>query len=389
MTQAVRSAPKADATGKNAAPVMVRPFRIGAQVTDDEVYDNTLTTIAGTQRFPIYNVPSTAYLKDIYVYAVGTTAGNAATVVYAADGPFNVIDTIKFTDTNNAEILTPMTGWDLYIIDKFGGYSFSDDAKLSPTFSAVAGVGAGLGGSFAFILRIPIELVPRDALGALVNKSQSTPYRVSVTLAATNTVYTTAPTTPPSVRLRMTPVNYWEPTATDGSGNPVAKDPPGLGTTQYWNVTPYTVAAGAMSQSLSSSVGYPLRNLIFVLRDSTLTRAGGETDWPDPFKLQLQSNFIVDRVKALWQHRIAQDYGYTGAVGDTAGSKDNGVYNLPYNNDFSQKPGWENRRAYLRTTDGMRLKALGTIGGSGTHTLTVYTNYVGVGAGITLAQLTT
>lgn len=375
--------------GGDKKPIPPRPFKIGAQVTDDEVYDQTLTTNASTQRFPLYNVPSTAFLNDIYVLVEAVTATNAATVAFRADGPFNILDTVKFTDTNNAEIITPVTGWELYVINKYGGYMFSDDPKASPIYSATTGAGA-TGGSFTFCLRIPVELVPRDALGSLVNKSQSTPYRVAVTLSATATVYSTSPTNAPAVRLRMTPVSYWEPTPVDGSGNPVAASPPGLGTTQYWNSTPYTVASGAVSEQLTSSVGFPIRNLVFCLRDSVDSRTQGEADWPDPAKLQLQSNIIVDRIKKLWEHRIAQDYGYTAAVSDTvANARDNGVFVLPFCKDFGPKPGWENRRQYLRTTDGMRLKFMGSIGGSGTHKLVAYTNYVGVGPGASLAALTT
>jgi hypothetical protein len=109
--------------------VPLRPFKIGAQLTDDEVYDQTITTNASTQRYPLYNVPSTAFLNDIYMLVEATTAANAATVTFAADGPWIVLDTVKFTDTNNAEIITPVTGWELYVINKYGGYNFSDDPK--------------------------------------------------------------------------------------------------------------------------------------------------------------------------------------------------------------------------------------------------------------------
>jgi hypothetical protein len=130
-----------------------------------------------------------------------------------------------------------------------------------------------------------------------------------------------------------------------------------------------------------------VRNLGFLLRDSTLSRSQGESDWPDPFKLQLQSNLLIDRIKKVWKKKITEDYGYT-AAGDAVNGKDNGLYVEPYCRDFGPKPGWETRRGYLRTTDGMRLQAKGTIGGTGTHTLTVYTNYVGVGAGTNLAAIT-
>lgn len=385
MTAPTRTAAKAG----DKKQVPLRPFKVGAQSMDDTVYDETVTTTASTQRLPLYNVPSNAFLEDVYILVEATTAGNGNAVTFAADGPFNVFDTIRFTDTNNADLCGPLNGWELYVINKYGGYRFSDDPKASPVYSATTGAGA-TGGSFTFVLRLPVELVPRDALGALVNKSASTPYRVVATLAATADIYGVAPTAAPSVHVRMTPVNYWQPTAQDGSGNPVAQQPPAMGTTQYWNVTPYTVAAGAMNEQLTASTGFPIRNLVFVLRDSNSSRTQGEADWPDPFRLQLQSNILVDRLQPLWQHYIAQDYGYTAATSDTTpNARDNGVYVLPFCRDFGPKPGWENRRSYLRTTDGMRLNAQGTIGGAGAHTLTVLTNYVGVGAGATLAQITT
>jgi hypothetical protein len=373
---------------KKAVQVPLRPFKVGVQAIDDEPFDKTVSTGASATALDQYNVPSTAYLNEIELLVEGTTSGNSANVTYAADGPFNVIEALIFTDTGNSEIITSITGWDLMIINKFGGYKFNDDPRASAIYSALTGTG-GTGGSFAFALRIPVELVPRDALGSLPNKSASTPFKVKTTVAPTASVYGTGPTTAPSVRFRMVPRSYWQPTAQDGSGNPVANQPPGVNTTQYWNKTPYTVNAGAMAEQLTNSTGFPVRNLVFVLRDSNGSRSQGESDFPDPFKLQLQSNIIVDRLKSLWKNQIGTDYGYTGAVGDTAGSKDNGVYVVPFCKDFYPKPGWENRRSYLRTTDGMRLQMKGTISGSGSHSMTVLTNYVGVAGGVTLAQVTT
>ncbi len=394
------TAPAPAAAQNSKAPVVLRPFKVGVQQIDDEPYDVTATLTASTQSLtPQYEIPSTGFLNGVYVLVEATVTGSTATAtststgvgVLSADGPYNVIDTIIFTDTNNSEIIGPIGGWDLYTINKWGGYAFNDEAETNPdlfTSTTNATASSSAAGSFSFVLRIPVELVPRDALGALPNKSSSTPFKVKVTLAAVGTVYANSATTAPSVRFRMTPESYWEPTATDGSGNAVANQPPGVNTTQYWNKTDYTVNVGSFSTLLTNSVGFPVRNLGFCLRDSTLSRAQGESDWPDPFKLQLQSNIIIDRIKKIWKAKITRDYGYLGA-GDAANQKDNGIYWEAYCKDFGPKPGWENRRQYLRTTDGMRLQAKGTIGGSGTHTLTVYTNYVGVGGGATLAQLTT
>jgi hypothetical protein len=392
MTAPVQTQRRPDAAkqaGKAQAAPAYKPFKNGVQEIDDEPYDVGVTLTASAQTLtPQYNVPSTAYLNEVEMLVEGTTASNAATVTFAADGPFNVIDSLIFTDTGNNEIITAITGWDLYIIDKFGGYKFQDDAKASPVYLATTGSG-GTGGSFRFVLRVPVELVTRDALGSLPNKSSSTPFKVKTTVAPIASVYGVAPTNPATVRFRYNPVSYWQPTPSDGSGNAVQPTPPGSGTTQYWNKTPITVNAGSFNTQLDNSVGYPVRNLIFVLRDSNGSRTQGEADWPDVFRLQVQATLTAQRLKLLWQDKIARDYGYTAAVGDTVNAKDNGVYVLPFNKDFMPKPGWENRRSYLRTTDGMRLNIKGTIGGSGSHTMTVLTNYVGVAGDTTLAALTT
>jgi hypothetical protein len=318
-------------------PVALKPFRVGVQSIDDEPYDVTVTLSQSTQSLtPQYEVPSTGFLNDIYILVENTVTSSTATAtststgvgVLSADGPYNVIDTLIFTDTNNSEIIGPITGWDLYVIDKWGGYCFQDDPEANTdlfTSTTNASASSSAAGSFSFMLRIPVELVPRDSLGSLPNKSASTPFKVKVTVASIATVYANSATVGGSCRFRMTPVSYWEPTATDGSGNPVSNQPPGVNTTQYWNKTDYTVAAGSFTTLLTNSVGFPVRNLGFVLRDSNLSRSQGETDFPNPFKLQLQSNIIIDRLLKVWKKRITEDYGY-GAAGDTANGKDNGLY---------------------------------------------------------------
>lgn len=393
------TAPTQTADPADKKKVMLRPFKVGVQKVDDEPYDVTKTLSASTQTLtPQYEIPSTGYLNGIYLLVENTVTSSTATAtgtgavgVLVEDGPYSVIDSILFTDTNNSEIIGPISGWDLYVITKWGGYCFQDDPEANTdlfTATTQATASSAAAGSFSFIIKIPVELVPRDALGSLPNKSSSTPFKVKVTVASIASVYVNTATVGGSCRFRMFPDSYWEPTKQDGSGNVVADQPPGVNTTQFWNVTPYTVSAGAMSELLTNSTGFPVRNLGFVLRDSNQSRSQGESDFPNPFKLQIQTNLLLDRDKKIWKKKITEDYGYT-AAGDTANGKDNGLYWVPFNRDFGQKPGWEMRREYLRTTDGMRLQMKGTIGGSGTHTMTVYTNYVGVGAGVNLAQITT
>lgn len=379
MTAPVMDKKGTDGGGGGKAPIPPRPFRIGVQNTDEHTYDNTLTTTAAQQDFPTYSFNSSGFLTDAYVWVVGTTAGNAAAVTFAARGPFNAIASMEWDDVNNKPVMGPFDGWEWSQIDKLGGYAFSDDPKSSPTYSATTG-GGGTGGSFEFILRVPIQIVPRDGLGALPNKSNTSTYKLKLRLNATANIYGTAPTAAPSVRVRVQPCSWWEPDNTDLKGRPYAQQPPAVTTTQYWVRNDYGINPGAISPSLDA-VGFPIRNLIFVVEDNTGSRSVGETDFPDPFLLQVEANILMDRFKRLWQHRIAQAYGYTGGTFDAAEAHDNAVYVEPYCGDFVHKPGWETRYGYLETASGTRLQVKGTLGGSGTHTLRVYTNYVAPAGG--------
>jgi hypothetical protein len=289
----------------------------------------------------------------------------------------------------------------LYIVNKYGGYRFVDDPRFSPVYRVdTLGSTTATASSTAFVLRIPIELVSRDALGSLPNKSGTAMFKLRMRLAASGSVYTTPPTTLGTVRTRVQQADWWEPDMTDLKGRKLSPNPPAVQTTQYWSKTDYTVSAGSVRQR-QDRVGYLVRNLIYVARDnsSTTKRLNGEANFFDPFMLRVEGNTLVTRLKKVWQHRLAASGYFGGApagsitatpvsVGDnysgtqaviSTPSKDNGVYPLSFCSDFAwDKAGSETRRGYLETSSAARIEVQGTIGGAGTspYTLTIMTNDV-------------
>src|SRR6266702_4717949 len=112
-------APAAAPAGKGAA-MPARPFRVGVQEVDDTPYDQSLTATAGTQDFPTYELPSTGFLNKLFIWVTNIVLANAATTVnFANVGPFN--------------------GWVLKIVEKWGGYSFSDDPQGDAMFTVFTG----------------------------------------------------------------------------------------------------------------------------------------------------------------------------------------------------------------------------------------------------------
>lgn len=307
----------------------------------------------------------------------------AATVAYAAnqlDAPFNVIDSITLEDTNSKPLVGPISGYDLYLINKYGGYAFGLDPKKAPSYIADSGTTSPYNGDF--ILRIPVEIVSRDTLGSLPNKSGTNKFRVRIRIAATATVFATAPTQTPTVRVRMTPENWWEPNPVDLKGRPLAQNPPALNTTQYWTKGVYNVSSGDQRIQIQQGLGYLIRNYLFINRTTgDLRSSTSDGNFPDPFTLQFEANIIFDRLAKLWRDRIYRWYGLSVAVATSdavatggGGGRDYSVYPMPLTDDFGLLPGAETRRGYLATSDGSRMEARGNFGAA--SNFVVLANYV-------------
>jgi hypothetical protein len=367
-----------------AAPQAMRPFVAGTRRIDEPIYDASATLGASSVDLPTLEVDPNGFLAGLWILVEGTVAGQTvATVVYNADAPFNVLDLVNFQDTNSQPLVGPMNGYDLYLVDKYGGYHFQGDAKASPIF--LQDTAGADGGSFTFALWVPGELVRRDAMGALPNKSASSTFSINFRLAPSTTVYSTPPNVLPTVRVRVLLEGWQDPNLADIRGNPVTPNPPGVQTTQYWHKQNYTLASGSLNQRLLG-IDSLVRNLIFVARDENNARAQGDTEFPDPFTLLYETSQIVNRGRTFWRHLIAAHYGYTAAA-EAANGRDNGVYPLPFCLDFGLKPGAETRLGYLPVSSATNLVMSGTIGGAGANNYSLLVNKV-VPAGGDPLQLT-
>jgi hypothetical protein len=387
--------------GQKSQQVKPRPFRIGVQSKDEIDYDVTVTGGTTTQDLPVLNVPPAGFLRGLYVL-VETLSGNTGTVAVAfrEDAPFIVLETITLEDVNNQPIVGPINGFDLYLINKYGGYSAFPDPKSAagPAYYALSGAGTtaaspgtAQGGAYSFVLRIPVELVQRDGLGSLPNKSGTSMFKVRMRINTTTNVYATAPGSTWVTRVRLQQVNWWDPPDTDLKGRPLAQNPPAVQTTQYWSKASYAVAAGQSRQQLQR-VGFLIRNMIFVLRDTGGTRSGsGDTAFPDPFTLQFEAIQLIVRLKTIWLKLMAERFGVNatevlagGAALTGIYARDNAVFVEPFNLDFGLGAGAETRMGYLPTSSATRLEIQGTLG-TGAGTLSVLTNDVAPSNGDDLA----
>ena len=367
-----QAAPKQAKDGKQA-PMALRPFFTGTLDLETHTYVKTGTLT--TQQIPLdtYYPKTNGYLSDMWLEMTAVAAGNSANVAFNEDFPWRTVATFQLADTGGQPILGPMTGWELMIFVKHGGFSFSDDPRDSQTYSQVTGTGA-TGGSFSWLLQVPIQFVAKEPLGSLPNTNSNNSYQVDVTLSTIAQTYSVAPTNAPTYTVKIYQDAYRQSSGKDGQKNQAVTTPPGLGAVLYLRCNTMDLSVGQVDEELNVPEG-SYRVLHLVLRDSNLSRQQGDSDWPDPATVYFNNDVPWDRTKNLWLRKMERAYGYVNTV-NTAGGRDYGNFVLPFITDGGLKAGAEARYRYLSVSAADTLGFRGTIGGSGTHKLTTMVNFV-------------
>lgn len=361
------------------SPGRPRSFLVGTQdVIESGDYNQTISSTAGGALTP-WTLQATGWLARLWLLVTYTSTGGTG---LQADGPFNIFGTIQLNDVNNEAIFGPFDGYSAFITNKYGGYYFADDPATNNVFSA-----SGTAGTF--MLQIPLEIVSRDPIGAVASVNNTATLTLVMILNSAATVLT-GTVTVYSVTVQGTQEFYWEPKKTDKQNRPISGAPPASGTTQYWTQGSIPVVSGTINQQLITGLGYPFREYLFLFRDSTGSRANGETNWPATLiGLKFEANFLLTQYpKTNWQASIGRQTGYTATTMDVRGTgaaglipgKENGVYPLFFNADFFlKKNGGETRRTYLVTSPGSNFIINGSFATNGN--LYSVVNYVAPGGG--------
>lgn len=321
-------------------------------------FDQTIVPGATAQPYNLMEIPTGGWERTIFLLVSCTIAsGNSAAVAFQPDAPWAALQEITFRDARGNTVIGPLTGFDLYLANKWLGYSFGTDLTNSPNFSATSGSG-GTGGSFSFVLPIPLELIGRDAIGALANGASNTALRVNLTLAPSASIYSTAPTVLTGVRVRAFHEAWQQPEAGAG-GFAYRQSPIGAGTFHQITKTNYAYVASENRIALARK-GNPIRGMAFVFR----TAAAARTATPallglNPFQLFYEGSDLLSMSEDLIRYRM-----WSTNINATSGF-DTGLLVLDWASDFDGKVGSELREQWLKTQPGSRLEVRFTAGVAG------------------------
>lgn len=357
---------------KEAAPQL--PFRIASRKQTRWSFTTgavVLQAAAPTNVSPI-QIPAVGYLSHINCEVTLTTTSTALT--FTADAPFNLLALMEFRTAAGNDIIVPLTGYQVYLMNKYGcqfaGAPVSDN-KLSRQYAATTGTN----GSAHFFLQIPLEIDGTDAYGSIPALASNRSYQAVFTMAAITTALG-GTVTAASVTIDAV-AHYWsEPPATTQNGIMQGTQPEDLGTLSQWQIEQPPLTPGDKYVK-SNNTGNVLRTLIFTLRNVSGARID-VNGWPALSELYLDNEPMYWLKNTEWEDLMAKWYQFTTFSKDAAGGLDTGVYVLPFYAMASNAIASDllPRNQYLPTLDASQLQLRGTSWGSASSTLEIITNSV-------------
>jgi hypothetical protein len=380
------------------APASAIPFTRAATLAT--MRDATRSYIAGQQ--DQVQLQTNAFLENVIMDVSLVTAANAATVAFAVDSPWQIIQSIKLDDPAGQSIIAPITGYQLYVLNKYlPDVECAFDPKHDPNYFATTGAGA-TGGSFGFRLVLPIEHRRRDALGALNNSAANQRYLITINiLTSFATLYSTPPTTPaPTLNVQFYQQYWTSPPATittaQGSSQ-TQSTPTGLGTVGFIRYERHNeVAGGGSPQIQFNNVGDYISFISFTLRDTagardlyvppqSATNANLPTEldfWVNDFQLRADSIYgpggtsAATGVGGITYRDIARFYNYWAAFESARGGANRGRPRHSLYQLFDIQANYGPANQYLPTDATTKLQIRGSTWGSGAANLEVLTRMV-------------
>lgn len=357
-------------SGSQPPPPVPWPFPVGVFEQDVQDIDQSVTQTTAAQLWGQWNLSPSGWLRGAWVDFLMTITTNATnSVSYSKDNPFSVVQKMTVYDLGG-EVVIQLTGYQWMVVNKLGGYFNVGDPRGDVNYSATTGTG-GTGGSFHFVLYIPLEIIGRSALGVSQNESKPG-WRVEIYVDSQANTYNQVPSVQGTLRVRGYMASYTD-TQPAGyvSGNtvrPFAQTPPLPGTLQYWKVEGATlIAAGSSKYDLTNGIGFPIRNVFYEFYDASAgTRAAGDADIPDPFVLMLGNLQLYNRSLSTYMAEMGRDFGFYGVFAGTANSNDNafarenGVLPFYRTLDFANEPGNEYGYKYWATNVNTLLRLQGS-----------------------------
>lgn len=222
----------ANAGTKEIAPAMGLRFTVASRAQRRFANTQTVSNESAGSFNPV-QLPATGWVRKItlrFSFSITFASGGA---VVAGDGPWNMVAAITLTDATGQPIIQPISGYNLYLVNKY--FASSAPVGIAPIAWANPHLGpeyafaaTATTGTATFRLELNLEQDFNNGYGCIPNLDSNASLQLKVDYAA-RTVAITG-TTPSATAFTMrVEQHYYAPVGDNLGGTPVNPNPPGMG----------------------------------------------------------------------------------------------------------------------------------------------------------------
>ena len=265
--------------------------------------------------FQPVQLPATGWVSKIAMRFTFSVTFASAGAVVAGDGPWNMITGVTLTDATGQPIVQPISGFNLYLVNKYFASTAPqgiapvpwDSPQTGPeyAFSATATTGAA-----TFRLELNLEQDFNNGYGCIPNLDANASLQLKVDYAARSVAITG--TTPSATALTMrVDQHYYAPVGNTLSNIPVNSEPSGTGDYLETRYETQTLTAAAENTVALTNRGGMIRGILVVSRNAGVRTAFTAAS---NVGLILDNNPIDEGITLeSFQDYMRKTYGYIGA----------------------------------------------------------------------------
>lgn len=275
----------------------------------------TVSNLAGATSFQPIQLPATGFVRKISLLFTASVTSASAGAVVAGDGPWNLISGITITDATGQAIQQPISGYNLYLVNKYLGFGSMEntnlprawqDPQLGPeyAFSSTATTGTA-----SFRLDIDFEQDYNSGYGCIPNLDSNASLQLKIDVAASTVAFTGTTTSAATVSVRVAQY-YWAPVGSTVGGVAAMTQPVGFGDYVETRYETQTVSASAENTINVTNRGGLIKGIIAVSRAAGVRTAITATS---NVGLLLDNNAIDEGIPIEEHYDVLRrTWGYVG-----------------------------------------------------------------------------
>lgn len=297
------------------------PFVVGSNLYYEAPFSTNTLQLDANSHETVVNITPGGFLRGVTMQVV-STGGVIGSGVLQGDAPFSIVSSASLEDISGGPIIYPMGGFAHAMCQKWLRPWAGDPTKRAGFSNTI---------NPSFTLNFFTEV--KDTLGVLANTDARSQYRFRYTLAPGNAasgpngLTSTAPTTQPTVTVKLY-INTWaQPDLNDLLGNTIEQIPDGLVASRFLmhEIPVITSANNVIRETLT---GNEYRAVMYIFRNgNTLQTRYDLTDAnTGPIDFRQDS-------RRLWKMNPTQLVEHMSnfyyLLGNGTWTKDTGVYVIP------------------------------------------------------------